>query len=164
MKSTVASQRLRSRCLENISRIYIKTGQLSSSYRPTSTVEKLHDTPTIIGPSADIWRGNCGGSMVAIKKLRFSHLCTDENIRKVNNANSTTHSEINPKFQVVWEKVVIWSGLRHENVTPFLGISENLHPSVISNWMGRGDLMNYLRLSPEIDGSRLVSRQIASSR
>jgi hypothetical protein len=159
----VASQQLRSRCLENLGRIYIETGQLPSSYRPTSTVEKLHDRPTILGSSADIWQGSCRGSMVAIKNLKFSHLCTDESMRKVNNTDSILHSEIKSKFQVVWDKVVIWSGLRHENIIPFLGISENPYPSVISNWMRHGDLTNYLRLSPEVDGSRLVSRQIVQS-
>jgi hypothetical protein len=59
---------------------------------------------------------------------------------------------------------MIWSGLRHENVTPFLGISENPYPSVISIWMRHGDLTNYLRLSPEVDGSRLASRRIVESR
>jgi hypothetical protein len=159
----VASQQSRSRCLENLGRIYIKTGQLPSSYRPTSTVEKLHDKPTIVGSSADIWRGNCGSSMVAIKNLRFAHLCTDESVRKVNNAKSTTHSEIKSNFQVIWGKVVIWSGLGHENIAPFLGISENPYPSVISNWMEHGDLMNYLTLSPEIDGCRLVSHRVVRS-
>jgi hypothetical protein len=101
--------------------------------------------------------------MVAIKNLKFSHLCTDEWMRKVNNTDSTIRSEIKSKFQVVWEKVVIWSGLGHENIIPSLGISENPYPSIISNWMRHGDLTNYLRLSPEVDGSRLVSRRIVQS-
>jgi hypothetical protein len=69
----------------------------------------------------------------------------------------------NINFQVVWEKVLIWSGLGHENIAPFLGISESPYPSIISKWMGHGDLMNYLLLSPEIDGSHLVCHQIAQS-
>jgi hypothetical protein len=73
-------------------------GQLPSSYRPASTVEKLHDRPTILGSSADIWQGSCRGSMVAIKNVKFSHLCTDEWMRKVNTTNSASHSEMKSKF------------------------------------------------------------------
>ncbi|KAK0503541.1 hypothetical protein EDD18DRAFT_1063715, partial [Armillaria luteobubalina] len=56
-----------------------------------------------------------------------------------------------------WEALV-WRQLRHPNVLPFLGVSQNLFaPSycLISPWMVNGNILSYLQAHPDHD--RLTS-------
>ena len=50
----------------------------------------------------------------------------------------------------------MWKKLRHPNVVPFVGVTQN-PLQFVSEWMPNGDLMEYLGKNPGADRIGLVS-------
>ncbi|KAF7341616.1 Kinase-like protein [Mycena sanguinolenta] len=87
------------------------------------------------GGFGDIWKGSLSDKPVCLKVLRFFSTETDrERLRK--------------EF---FHEALIWRQLRHPNILPFLGISDELFaPSLcmISPWMANGNLIRFLEGNP----------------
>ncbi|SJL00670.1 uncharacterized protein ARMOST_03983 [Armillaria ostoyae] len=97
----------------------------------------LHDEGT-----DDIWKGRLHDTQVCLKVLRI--FISGEDRAKVIR-------------DFCWEALV-WRQLRHPNVLPFLGVSEDLFAlsyCLISPWMVNGNIMSYLQAHPDHD--RLTS-------
>lgn len=51
-----------------------------------------------------------------------------------------------------------WKSLRHDNVLPFVGVASIPSPfSVVSAWMENGNIMNFMKVTPDQNPFSLVS-------
>ncbi|KAK0471433.1 kinase-like domain-containing protein [Armillaria novae-zelandiae] len=103
--------------------------------------------PVAGGGFADIWKGHLQDTQVCLKVLRIFVPEKDK-----------------PKLlRSFCQEALVWRQLRHPNVLPFLGVSEDLFAPrycLVSPWMGNGNVMSYLQAHPDHD--RLTSlNQIA---
>ncbi|KAK0499815.1 kinase-like domain-containing protein, partial [Armillaria luteobubalina] len=93
-------------------------------------------------PLQDIWMGRLHDTRVCLKVLRIF-------------VSGKTRERI---FKDFCREALVWRQLRHPNILPFLGVSEELFaPSycLISPWMANGNIMHYLEAHPSHD--RLLS-------
>ncbi|TDL15389.1 kinase-like protein [Rickenella mellea] len=100
--------------------------------------------PVIGGGFADVWRGELRGEPVALKVLRIFQ------------RGEADFEYIHKKFCA---EAVLWQQLKHCNLLPFYGISEDeFEPlfAMISPWMKNGDLTSFLRKNPDVDRHDLV--------
>ncbi|KAK0498050.1 kinase-like domain-containing protein, partial [Armillaria luteobubalina] len=105
-------------------------------------VTKEGDNAIDGGGFADIWKGRFRGNQVCLKVLRV--FGTDEQKAKV--------------LGEFCREALVWRQLRHPNVLPFLGVSEELFAPrycLISPWMVNGNIISYLKTHPGHD--RLTS-------
>ena len=61
------------------------------------------------------------------------------------------------------QETLVWRQLRHPNILPFLGVSEELFaPSycLISPWMINGNIMSYLEAHPDHDRLKSVGQTL----
>lgn len=119
------------------------------------------------GGFADVWKGTHKGGYVAIKTLRMFKGGDYDDIKMVCNLVIFFHvlTLINrcTFAQIISKEALLWHMLDHPNVQPFLGISvlrfEDFERySLITPWAAAGDMMAYLRSSPDISLRNLVRR------
>ncbi|KAK0491271.1 hypothetical protein IW261DRAFT_1436717 [Armillaria novae-zelandiae] len=94
------------------------------------------------GGFSDIWLGRLHDTRVCLKVLRIF-------------VSGETQERI---FKDFCREALVWRQLRHPNILPFLGVSEELFaPSycLISPWMANGNIIHYLEAHPGHD--RLLS-------
>jgi serine/threonine protein kinase len=60
--------------------------------------------------------------------------------------------------QAYLHELIIWRCLRHPNIVPFIGTSEQFPVSLVSEWMSGGTVTAFLVECPDWDRSLLVSR------
>ena len=66
-------------------------------------------------------------------------------------------SSLTLNLQRFMNEVVGWKWLRHENILPFVGVSEIPQPlSMVSVWMGNGDITNFIKTTPNQNPFSLV--------
>ncbi|KAF9011554.1 hypothetical protein BDZ89DRAFT_963934, partial [Hymenopellis radicata] len=90
------------------------------------------------GSFADIWKGTMDDQTVCLKVLRLF----------------ITGSVREQLLKDCFREALVWRQLRHRNVLPFLGVSNDLFaPSfcLISPWMENGNIMSFLERHPAHD-------------
>jgi hypothetical protein len=60
--------------------------------------------------------------------------------------------------QAYLHELIIWRCLRHDNIVPLIGTSEQFPVSLVSEWMSGGTVTAFLREHPHWERSSLVSR------
>ncbi|KAH8810316.1 kinase-like domain-containing protein [Flagelloscypha sp. PMI_526] len=104
---------------------------------------RTNEHPIAAGGYADIYRGTHKGTSVCLKVLRLyinpeDHASEEAEKRKV--------------IRTFLNEAIIWRLLKHPYVLPFLGISTETFPgrlSFVSPFMRDGDIMKFLRVSPQ---------------
>ncbi|THH09476.1 hypothetical protein EW145_g1993 [Phellinidium pouzarii] len=101
------------------------------------------DTPgqfIVHGGYGEVYTGNCKfpngeQAKVAIKRIRFSV------------------KEGNTIIKIIVKELYLWSKLNHPNVLPLRGfiIDETGFPSLISEWMDNGSVLEYAQKHPDCD-------------
>ncbi|KAJ6502738.1 kinase-like domain-containing protein [Mycena vitilis] len=98
--------------------------------------------PTFAGGFGDVYRASYDSRRVALKRIRtFS-------------ADST-----NPRRLKFCREALVWQGLRHPSILPFLGIDRHTFPSslcMVSPWMKHGTILKYLHDRGRQEIERLV--------
>ncbi|KAK7038630.1 kinase-like domain-containing protein [Favolaschia claudopus] len=96
-------------------------------------ISGVHDPdqyPTFSGGFADVYRASYNGKRVALKRIR------------------TFTSELtNPRRMKFCREALVWQGLRHPFLIPFLGIDRHSFPSsfcMVSPWMKHGTILKFL--------------------
>ncbi|KAH8829901.1 kinase-like domain-containing protein [Flagelloscypha sp. PMI_526] len=94
------------------------------------------------GGFADTFKGTLGEQAVCLKVLRV-FVVSDPDKRK-------------KSIQTFLDEAIIWRHLRHPNILPFLGISQDAFAPrtstcFVSSFMANGDLMQFLKRNPEHD-------------
>ncbi|PBK82470.1 kinase-like protein [Armillaria gallica] len=100
------------------------------------------ENPVGGGGFADIWKGRRHDTQVCLKVLRV--FGTEEQKAKV--------------LRHFCQEALVWRQLRHPNILPFLGVSEDLFAPrycLISPWIVNGNIVSYLEVHPDHD--RLTS-------
>ncbi|KAF7349828.1 Kinase-like protein [Mycena venus] len=102
---------------------------------PTSLfINGVHDAdahPTFAGGFGDVYRASHDGKRVALKRIR-----------------TFTADSTNPTRLKFCREALVWQGLRHSSILPFLGIDKATFPPslcMVSPWMKYGTILNYLR-------------------
>ncbi|OCH89807.1 kinase-like protein [Obba rivulosa] len=106
---------------------------------PPGTVQRLYEHPQASGGFADVWKGQHGERVVALKVLRGQSAEEDS--------------------QTFFREAVIWKRLRHRNIVTFYGIDKQLfrpRQTMVSAWMSHGTVSNYLYNNPAADRIKLV--------
>ncbi|KAH9832157.1 kinase-like domain-containing protein [Rhodofomes roseus] len=130
--------------LFTLRKLCASAGQLPESYM-VSTEERnglkiTSEYPTAFGGFADIWQGQYRGQDVAIKALRVSGRDRIQTVEKM-----------------FFKEVVLWHNLRHDNITPLIGVDRKLFPcAMISVWMRHGNIVGYLREFPRCNRLQLL--------
>ncbi|KAK6969390.1 kinase-like protein [Favolaschia claudopus] len=113
---------------------------------PTSLfINGVHDPdehPTFGGGFGDVYCAFYDGKRVALKRIR------------------TFTAELrNPKRMKFCREALVWQGLRHPNILPFLGIDRHSFPSsfcMVSPWMKHGTILKFLADRGRTDIHRLT--------
>ncbi|KAL0565675.1 Rho GTPase activating protein [Marasmius crinis-equi] len=108
-------------------------------------VVELGDHPEAGGAFGDVWKGKVGGNLVCIKMIRaFSTFDIEQLLRDY------------------MQEAIVWRQLNHRNLLPFMGIfyfdNDRKRLCLVSPWMERGNLVQFLRNSPPelVDRDMLV--------
>ncbi|KAJ8076276.1 hypothetical protein PM082_000695 [Marasmius tenuissimus] len=127
---------LRSCMLKMMIRLSRTTG-LHPKCLTIQNVERIGRHPISGGAFADIWKGKMGGSVVCMKILRIY-----------------STSDIEQVLKDYTQEAIIWRQLDHTNVLPFRGIyhleDDTKRLCLISPWMERGNLVQFMNDSPEL--------------
>ncbi|KAG7440171.1 kinase-like protein, partial [Guyanagaster necrorhizus] len=105
--------------------------------------KKTGDYPFARGHFGDLWRGEVGGTEVAVKRARV--FTSDNNIQKV--------------LRRIRREAIIWGQCDHPNVLPFYGIYRDSAPStycLVSPFIVNGPLRQYLRNTDNPNRHRLA--------
>jgi serine/threonine protein kinase len=62
--------------------------------------------------------------------------------------------------QAYLHELIMWRCLRHPNIVPFIGTSEQFPVSLVSEWMSGGTVTAFLREHPEEERSSIVSDHV----
>ncbi|TDL20548.1 kinase-like protein [Rickenella mellea] len=123
--------------------LMVETGILPRGLTITNA-RRVDKDPISGGGFADVWRGELWGKPVAMKVLRIFQ------------GGKNDVETVRRKF---CEEALIWQQLKHENILPFFGISENeFQPklALVSPWMEGGTLIAYLRDHPGVNRHSLI--------
>ncbi|PBK63642.1 kinase-like protein [Armillaria solidipes] len=93
--------------------------------------KKRGDYPFALGQFGEVWRGEVGGTEVAVKQARI--FTSDNDIKEV--------------LRKIRREAIIWGQCDHPNVLPFYGIYHDSAPStycLVSPFMVNGSLRQYL--------------------
>lgn len=119
----------------------------------------------------DIWRGRLRDTQVCLKVLRV--FCPEEQKAKIlrvsrdrtrRNYLLTYHER--STAEIFCQEALVWRQLRHPNVLPFLGVSEDLFTPrycLISPWMVNGNIMSYFEAHPDHDRLTSVCQTLCKS-
>ncbi|KAJ7779672.1 kinase-like domain-containing protein [Mycena metata] len=91
----------------------------------------------------DVYRASYDGKRVALKRIR----------------TFTSDSTRNQKRLKFCREALVWQGLRHPSIIPFLGIDRDTFPSsfcMVSPWMKHGTILKYLESRGRGDIGRLT--------
>ncbi|TDL14929.1 hypothetical protein BD410DRAFT_902853 [Rickenella mellea] len=131
--------------VQTIARLAKKSGTYPDSLSLTH-VKPSGSHPVMGGGFADIWRGAYMDHPVALKALRVFF-----------NDSSTKKEMV---FQDFAHEAVVWRQLRHRNILPFYGIFKGNHTfdrlCLVSPWMDAGNIINFLKHSPDSDRISLL--------
>ncbi|TDL14590.1 kinase-like protein [Rickenella mellea] len=109
-----------------------------------SDVERTGEHPVAGGGFADVWRGNSGGRLVALKALRiYGKPCREAT------------------FKEFCHEATIWRQLVHPNILPFYGVFKGDDSfdrlCLVSPWMDAGNVSTYLATHPNADRISLLA-------
>ncbi len=133
--------------------------QLDAIFQPLQEINlegqiTLEEGQRGFGESCDIFRGwsTKHNKKVAVKRIRFFML-KDSSFTKVRRALSSQSALqiLIVCYQRLARESRIWSELKHENILPFLGFfleGENGIPNLVSEWMEKGTVIDYMRARP----------------
>ncbi|KAL0578540.1 Rho guanine nucleotide exchange factor [Marasmius crinis-equi] len=111
-------------------------------------VEKLGKRPIGTGGFADVWKGKVGEKIVCLKVLRLF-----------------TASDVERARKDFMQEAIVWRQLNHPNLLPFMGIyyldDELTELSLISPWMERGNLVQFMKDYPELVDRNSLARDVA---
>ncbi|KAK1233897.1 hypothetical protein PQX77_002920 [Marasmius sp. AFHP31] len=99
-------------------------------------VERVGNRPVGGGGFADVWKGKIKGQLVCLKVVKV-YLTSD----------------LQQLLKDYMREAIVWQQLQHPNLLPFLGMyhldraREEL--CLVSPWMERGNLLQYLRNTPQ---------------
>ena len=102
-------------------------------------------TPVAYGAFSDVFQGDLGNQVVAIKFLRI-HRDVFEST-KVPDCRPLTQrpDSYDDAQKSLWREAIVWRQLNHSNVLPFYGLTDfDGRVGMISPWMERGNIMQYL--------------------
>ncbi|KAF9646798.1 kinase-like protein, partial [Thelephora ganbajun] len=105
-----------------------------------STLEKRGNIAVGSGGFTDIWRGDVGGTPVAIKVFR---IYTAQSLREAK--------------EILWKRVPMWMKLSHENILPFRGVNMALvQLALVYDWGRNGNISQYLVSHPRASRPSLL--------
>ncbi|KAF9254232.1 kinase-like protein [Marasmius fiardii PR-910] len=111
-------------------------------------VEKLGNDPVGGGAFGDVWQGRIGQQLVCLKVVR-----------------AFRRSDIKLILKNYMQEAIIWRQLDHPNVLPFMGIyyldKEQKRLCLVSPWMERGNLVDFMKASPNLVDHDLLAYDIA---
>ncbi|KAG6871954.1 hypothetical protein C0995_014553 [Termitomyces sp. Mi166 len=132
----------RSPFLNAMLRLSTQSG-LSPSFLLQRQVVLEGTDPVSAGQFGDVWKGWFHGQQVAVKVLKL-YL----------NSDPAKHTK------KVLHEALIWRQLRHPNVLPFLCLhhvnNNKLRLGLVSPWMEKGNLKEFLLRTPDVDRVSLV--------
>lgn len=132
-------------------------------------------SPVAGGSFADVYRGSYQGHDVAIKRIRVFLSNDDTNklykVRHIHIFEVASNVCTDTCLQRFYREALIWRQLRHPHILAFMGIDQDALSgrgslSMVSSWMTRGTLMQYLKragLSDAIDHHALVRRHFTAT-
>lgn len=114
-------------------------------------VKSVDSIQRAAGGFADVFCGTYRGNKVALKRLRAYMMSTDtqkEKLRMVS-ASGVIHTVRRHLTcpQAFYRESILWKGLIHVNIVPFLGVTEDLFGGVISMvlpWFDNGSARVHL--------------------
>ncbi|KAF9789441.1 kinase-like domain-containing protein [Thelephora terrestris] len=134
----IQDRAVRDQCLRILSKICRAKVTLPESYIVSDVVPEKRWK---IGGFADIWTGKVKGEDVCLRVFRQHE--------------PQQQAKINGMF---YSHAIRWKYLSHENVLPFLGISEALRPfGLVSPWMPNIDILEYIKDNPDAERLSLLA-------
>ncbi|KAF9257192.1 kinase-like protein [Marasmius fiardii PR-910] len=135
------------KCIKSLRRLVDKHGDLPKSLFINDIVRKS-SRALIRGGFADIWKGTFRDQEVCLKVCYVSTVATKDN---------------NKIVQGFYKEALIWTQLSHDNLLPFLGVTELFDPDfcLVSPWMENGHIITFLQRNPDHDKLEVIT-QIAA--
>ena len=129
-------------------------------------VKKLGNYPVGGGGFGDVWKGEIDGQLVCLKVVKAYFTSDVQQLLKVRVLLPSTrrgmYTDYLLRMQDYMREAIVWQQLRHPNLLPFLGMyyleSTGDRLALVSPWMDRGNLPQYLKATPrkDVDHQALV--------
>lgn len=153
-------------CVSSARRLMVMLSEVSERF-PSSLhitgVSNRDEHATFHGGFGDIFPASHQGNPVALKRLRiFTGDPTTTQRTRIVSVNLIPPSYLLMTVaQKFCREALIWEGLHHPFILPFLGIDSETFPSalcMVSPWMRNGTVLKYLEDHGQGEVDRLVSR------
>ena len=144
--------------MKYLQRLCGTSGVLPASFMLTEGFDHIEERPFTRGGFADVYRATYKGQPVVAKVLKTTPMDNLEKVHEVSGVvYAQSHDMLTPHFQRIVKEVVGWKWLHHENVLPFVGVTSiPLSFSMVSTWMENGDIMKFLKTTPNQNPFSLV--------
>ncbi|KAG6822536.1 hypothetical protein H0H92_013497, partial [Tricholoma furcatifolium] len=128
---------LESQIIVTLEQLVNKTGILPARYNVSDGVTISSGWVTN-GGVADIYQGDFQGQFICVK------------------VNKEAKDKQDAVRKNTLKEAVLCGSLSHPNIVPFIGVYFNgITPTLVYPWMGNGDLLSYLKRSPNADRNQL---------
>ena len=119
----------------------------------SNTIEQ----PVSSGKFGDVWEGIYNGNRVAIQTLPAYKGSDVREVREVNSSEIFNMALANFHHKLFCGEALLWRGISHPNIVPFLGILEaQASLSMVSEWMPKENVRAYVVNDPEVSRLQLV--------
>ena len=133
---------------------------LPSSFMLTPKSDKRGAAPFATGGFSDVYKASLGRRNVAVKVLKVDTQAIKSIHRVSGPLPPSSNESLILGHKLLVKEVVGWKWVRHENILPFVGVSQR-PPffSIISEWMENGNIMNFIKAHPNHNRLHLVSEE-----
>jgi len=153
------SPRTREKCLKSLYRMCSRRAVLPNAMKVLVQYDRT-SAALCRGGFGDVWKGEYCGRDVAVKVVRTY---SNSDLQKIVGVSYRPYSLsarllLTHAVQRFCKEVVIWRTLQHPNVLPLVGVimSESQF-AMVSDWMGNGNINDFVKAHPDADRLRPVS-------
>ena len=131
---------------------------LPSSFVVTPKFGKRGAAPFATGGFSDVYKASLGRRHVAVKVLKVN----TQTVKKAHRVSASLpppqKGVAHTRHKLLVKEVVGWKWVRHENILPFVGVSQKPpFSSIVSEWMENGNIMNFIKVHQNHNRLHLVS-------
>lgn len=137
--------------LRKVALLHVNTYNILPSTLSLQDVRLSNITPSGAGSFSNVYRGTHGQCAVALKQLKV-YMSTPEDqkqemIKVIAHLSPARARFLRIFLQMFHREAMLWKGLLHDHIVPFLGVSEDAirgSPCMVLPWYESGSLRDHL--------------------
>ena len=143
--------------MKHLQKLCGTSGVFPASFMLTDKFDDIETQPFTSGGFAHVYRATYKDQPVVAKALKTDSVEGLDDVHKVWSTSRTIVRLLTLHLQRFVKEVVGWKWLRHENIVPFVGVASGpTSLSMVSVWMENGNILNFMKATPDQNPFPLV--------